>query len=79
MRSVGDKLRKSASHLITFTPANRLEAKIIAEEFLFLDTTTAATLFEQVFTQKYDFMLVDTQRRRVWQNFEQEVELPRSF
>ena len=36
-------------------------------------------LQSEIFTQKYDFMRVDTQRRRVWQNFEQEVELPRSF
>ena len=78
LRSVPDKLRKSASHLLTFEPANRIEAKIIAEEYLFLDTKTAASLFAQVFTQKYDHLLIDTARRKVYANWD-EMELPRSW
>ena len=79
LRSVPDKLRKSASHVILFSPANRVEAKIAAEELLFLDTATAATLFEQAFKEQFDFMLIDTQRRRVWRNFDEEIQLPRAF
>ena len=78
LRSVGDKLRKSASHLLTFEPANRVEAKIIAEEFLFLDTKTAATLFQQVFTEKYAHLLIDTAQRRVYGNWD-EITLPKSW
>ena len=79
LRSVPDKLRKSASHVVLFSPANRLEAKIAADELLFLDTATAATLFEQAFVDRFDCMLIDTQRRRVWRNFAEEIELPRAF
>ena len=78
LRSVGDKLRKSASHLLTFEPANRVEAKIIGEEFLYLDTKTAGRLFQQVFTQKYDHLLIDTAHRRVFGNYD-EITLPSSW
>ena len=78
LRQIPINLRKTASHLLTFVPANRVEAKIIAEEFLFLDPKTAAALFEQVFTKRFDHMLVDTAQRRVYANFH-EVALPRSF
>ena len=78
LRQIPINLRKTASHLLTFVPANRVEAKIIAEEFLFLDPRTAATLFEQVFTQRFDHMLVDTAQRRVFANWD-ELEIPRSF
>ena len=78
LRQIPVNLRKTASHLLTFIPANRIEAKIIAEEFLFLDPRSAATLFEQVFTQRFDHMLVDTAQRRVFANWD-EIEIPRSF
>ena len=78
LRQLPINLRKTASHLLTFVPANRVEAKIIADEYLFLDPRSAATLFEQVFTQRFDHMLVDTAGRRVYGNWD-EVELPRSF
>ena len=78
LRQLPINLRKTASHLLTFVPANRVEAKIIAEEFLFLDTTTAATLYEQGFKKRFDHMLIDTMRRKVYANWD-EVELPRSF
>ena len=78
LRSVPDKLRKSASHLLTFEPANRIESKIVAEEFIFVDPKTAANLFEQVFTKRFDHMLIDTAQRRVYGNFD-EITLPRSF
>ena len=78
LRSVGDKLRKSASHLLTFEPANRVEAKIIAEEYLFTDSKTAAQLFDQVFTEKHTHMLIDTARRKVYGNWD-EIELPRAW
>lgn len=79
LRSVPDKLRKSASHLIAFTPANRIESRIIQDELLFIDPSTAAVLFDQIFQNSYDFMLIDTQRRRVFRNLETEIELPRAF
>jgi len=78
LRSVPDKLRKSASHLLTFEPANRIESKIVAEEFIFVDPKTAANLFEQVFTKRFDHMLIHTAQRRVYGNFH-EITLPRSF
>ena len=78
LRSIPNHLRKSASHLLTFEPANRLEAKIIAEEFLFLDPSVASLLFEQVFQKRFDHLLVDTQRRKVFGNWH-EIVLPRSF
>ena len=78
LRQVPINLRKTASHLLTFVPANRIESKIIAEENLFLDTQTAARLFEQVFTKRFDHLLIDTQKRRAFSNFN-EIELPRSF
>ena len=74
-----DKLRKSASHLIAFTPANRIESRIIQDELLFIGPSTAAVLFDQIFQERYDFMLVDTQRRRVFRNLDTEIELPRAF
>jgi hypothetical protein len=78
LRQIPINLRKTASHLLTFVPANRVESKIIAEEFCFLDPKTAAVLFEQVFTARFDHMLIDTAQRRVFGNFD-EVALPRSF
>ena len=78
LRQLPINLRKTASHLLTFVPANRVEAKINADEFLFLDTTTAATLYEQAFKKRFDHMLIDTMRRKVYVNWD-EIELPRSF
>ena len=78
LRQLPINLRKTASHLLTFVPANRVESRIISEEFLFLDTTTAATLYEQAFKKRFDHMLIDTMRRKVYVNWD-EIELPRSF
>ena len=78
LRQIPINLRKTASHLLTFVPANRVESRIIAEELLFLDTTTAATLFEQAFKKRFDHMLIDTMRRKVYVNWDQ-IELPRAF
>ena len=78
LRQVGINIRKTCSHLLTFIPANREESKVIASEFLFLDPTTASTLFRQVFKEKFDHMLIDTMRRKVYANWD-EIELPQSF
>ena len=78
LRQLPINLRKTASHLVTFIPANRVESHTIADEFLFLDPKTAANLFEQVFTERFDHMLIDTAQRRVYGNFD-EITLPRSF
>ena len=78
LRSIPDKLRKSASHLLSFEPANRVEAKIIAEEFIFLDPQIASMLFQQVFQKRFDHLLVDTAKRIVYGNWNQ-IQIPRSF
>ena len=78
LRQVGVNIRKTASHLLTYEPANRLESKVIAEEFLYLDPASAAALFEQAFQKRFDHLLINTGERRAYINFD-EVTLPRSF
>ena len=78
LRQVPINLRKTASHLLTFEPANQLESKIIQDEFLLLDPKAASQLFSQVFTKRFDHLLIDTNTRRVFGNWN-EVMLPRSF
>ena len=78
LRQVGVNIRKTASHLLTYEPANRLESKVIAEEFLYLDPASAAALFEQAFQKRFDHLMISTGERRAYINWD-EVELPRSF
>lgn len=78
LRSVSNKLRLSASHLVTFAPANRLEAGVIGSEFLFLDPKMLSTLLGQCFQERFDQLLVDVAKREVWANF-QRLELPAAW
>ena len=78
LRSIPNKVRLAASHVLCFEPANRLEAGMLASEFICLDPKSAGELFKQCFREKHDHMLIHVGERRVFSNFN-EVEIPRSF
>ena len=75
LKSIPPSLRRTASHLVVFRPPNAVEAGIIQSEFIFVDRKQAAALWDQVFQQKYDHLLVWTASRRVFRNFD-ELTLP---
>ena len=78
LRSIPSKVRLAASHVLAFEPANRLEANVLASEFICLDPKSAGALFVQCFNNKHDHLLIHTAERKVYSNFNQ-VEIPRSF
>ena len=51
LRSIPSKVRLAASHLLSFESANRLEANIMASEFICLDPQSAGALFAQCFNK----------------------------
>ena len=78
LRSIGNKVRRAASHVLAFEPANRLEANVLASEFICLDPKSAGALFAQCFNNRHDHILIHTAERKVYSNWN-EVEIPRSF
>lgn len=78
LRSIPSKVRLAASHILCFEPANRLEAGVLASEFICLDPRSAGELFKQCFREKHDHLLIHVAERRVYSNFN-EVNIPRSF
>ena len=78
LRSILNKVRLAASHVLCFEPANRLEAGVLASEFICLDPKSAGELFKQCFREKHDHMLIHVGERRVYSTFN-EVEIPRLF
>ena len=78
LRSVPNKVRLAASHVLAFEPANRLESGVLAPEFLCLDPKGASGLFSQCFQKRHDHLLIHVGERRVFSNFD-EVQIPRSF
>lgn len=78
LRSIPNKVRLAASHVLTFEPANKLESGVLASEFLCLDSKGAGGLFSQCFQKRHDHLLIHVGERRVFSNFD-EVEIPRSF
>ena len=81
LRSTGPHVRKAASHVLSFQPANRLEAGCLALKFCCLDPQSAAALFAQAFRQPHDHLLIHhADLRRVFANNNwDELILPRSF
>jgi hypothetical protein len=78
LRSIPNKVRLAASHVLAFEPANRLEANVLASEFICLDPKSAGALLAQCFNNKHDQLLIHTAERKVYSNFN-EVKIPRSF
>ena len=78
LRSTGPHVRKAASHVLSFQPANRLEAGCLALKFCCLDPQSAAALFAQAFRQPHDHLLIYVDSRRVFANWDERI-LPRSF
>ena len=78
LRSISNKVRLAASHVLAFEPANRLEANVLAAEFICLDPKSAGALFAQCFTNRHDHLLIHTAERKVYSNWN-EVQIPRSF
>ena len=81
LRSIGPHVRKTASHVLSFQPASRLEAGCLALEFCCLDPQSAAALFAQAFRQPHDHLLIHhADLRRVFaNNWDELILLPRSF
>ena len=78
LRAVPNKLRLSVSHLVSFQPANKLEAAIIASEYIFLEPRSLSALFGQCFQDRFDHILIDVAARRLYRNYD-EIHLPRAF
>ena len=64
--------------MLAFEPANRLEANVLASEFIRLEPKSAGALFAQCFNSKHDHLLIHTAERKVYSDWN-EVEIPRSF
>ena len=75
LRWIPNQVRLAASHVLCFEPANRLEAGVLASEFICLDPKSAGELFKQCFREKHDHMLIHVGERHVYSNFN-EVEIP---
>ena len=78
IRSMPNKVRLAASHVLAFEPANRPEANVLASEFICLDPKSAGVLFVQCLKNKHDHILIHTAERKVYSNFN-EVKTPRPF
>ena len=63
-------LRKAMSHLITYKPRNKVEFHRIFEELVQLPKETAEDLMRFIFTEKYNFMFLDTSSGEIYKKFD---------
>ena len=68
--SVPLQLRKAVSHLIAYTPRNKLEFHKIFEELVQLQRETADALSRFIFDEKYNFMFLDCSTGQIYKKFD---------